>query len=270
MLLDQLKSLLKQHNLWAKKQYGQNFLIDESVHETILNAANLDPTDTVVEVGPGTGFLTERLIKQVNHVTAVEKDADMVVVLQSRFVDKPNLAILQSDILAIQNYKIQNSRFKVVANIPYYITSPILKHFLQSNHRPVLMVLMVQKEVAEKICSIGDVGVISIETQVFGRPEIVATVPPEAFYPPPKVHSAILKIDVYDQPLILPDQLKSFFRLVKFGFSQKRKKLANTLAAGLHQSPALIREALIKSGISPDVRAEDLSIEDWKRLTTCL
>ena len=264
--LDQLKTLLQSKNLWAKKSLGQNFLIDEKALNTIVSAGDLKSSDYVMEVGPGTGFLTEQLIQKVSKVTTVELDADMVELLKEQFKFTENLEIIHTDVLNLQNDQLPRTPYKVIANIPYYITSPILKHFLQSGHRPTVMVLLVQKEVAEKVCGIGSKGVITIETQVFGQPEIVDLVPASSFYPAPKVDSAILKITVFDTPLVDSANLKSFFRMVKFGFSQKRKMLANSLGAGLHKKPAEVRELLIKAGIAPDVRAEELEIEDWQRL----
>jgi len=274
--LEELKLLLKKHNLWAKKRLGQNFLVDEKVFDQIIQAADLKLSDTVVEVGPGTGFLTERLIGKVGRVVAVEKDSDMVRVLEEKFENCENLKIIHEDILKFNPCRRGNvsapsvhiSKYKVVANIPYYITSPLLKHFLQSDHHPSLMVLLVQKEVAEKICGISDKGLITIETQLFGQPEIVATVPSSAFYPAPKVESAILRINVFKKPLVPEKQLSDFLRVVKFGFSQKRKKLNNSLAAGLHIKPSEMAEILRGADIDPNLRAEHLGIEDWKRLAT--
>ncbi|MBU0577335.1 ribosomal RNA small subunit methyltransferase A [Patescibacteria group bacterium] len=270
--LEQLKSLLQSKGLWAKKSLGQNFLVDEKALDTIVSAADLKKTDNVIEVGPGTGFLTERLIEKASHITSVELDKDMVDILERQFKFTDNLEILNQDILdfEIQNSKFKIQNFKVVANIPYYITSPLLKHFLQSDNRPSVMVVLVQKEVAEKICGMSGKSLITIETQLFGEPEIVDIVPSDSFYPAPKVDSAILKIKVFDKPLIPEDQIKDFLRLVKFGFSQKRKKLSNSLSAGLHMEPAEVREVLKSVGIDEGVRAEDLVIEDWKNLLTKL
>lgn len=268
MLLDELKSLLQSHNLWAKKKLGQNFLVDEEALEKIIQAAELEKSDNVVEVGPGTGFLTERLIQSVQKVVAVEYDPDMVTVLEGKFARVDNLEIIRSDILKFNPPRRIKFDYKVVANIPYYITSPLLKHFLQSDHRPSLMVILVQKEVAEKIVGLTGKSMVTMQTQVFGKPEIIAFVPANSFYPAPKVDSAILKINVYDQPLVPEDQLKDFFRLVGFGFSQKRKKLANTLSAGLRLDVGKVRDILKKAGIDPNLRAENLEVEDWKKLLT--
>ena len=278
--LDELKSLLQSHNLWAKKWLGQNFLIDEEVLDKIVGAADLKSSDNVVEVGPGTGFLTERLLDKAGHVTAIEYDAGMVRLLNKKFEKNgKNLEIVHSDILKfkIQNLstgkagsKFKNDNYKVVANIPYYITSPLLKHFLQSDLRPNLMVLLVQKEVAEKVCGITGKSLITIETQLFGKPEIVDIVPADSFYPAPKVDSAILKIDVFENPLVEGEKLQDFLRVVKFGYSQKRKKLSNTLAAGLRLPTSEMKEILLKVDIDPNLRAENLGVEDWKKLVKLL
>ncbi len=270
--LDQLKSLLQEYNLWAKKHFGQNFLVDEKVFDQIIGAADLKSSDNVIEVGPGTGFLTEQLVENAKHVMAIEKDRDMVHLLNDRFRGVENLELIHDDILdfEIRNSKFETRNYKVVANIPYYITSPLLKHFLKSDHRPSLMVLLVQKEVAEKICGITGKSMVTIETQLFGKPEIVAMVPAKAFYPAPKVESAVLKIEVYKKPLVSEKDLKDFLRIVKFGFSQKRKKLSNTLGAGLHMKSSEMAEILREADIDPDLRAEHLGIEEWKRLVKVL
>ena len=274
--LDELKELLKFHNLWAKKRLGQNFLVDEKVFDRIIEASDLKPSDNVIEVGPGTGFLTERLIEKAEHVTAVELDKNMIRLLKDRFKGVSNLTLVNEDILKFNPCRRaidcapSGYGYKVVANIPYYITSPLIKHFLQSDHRPELMVLLVQKEVAEKICGITGKSLITIEAQLFGHPEIIEIVPAKAFYPAPKVDSAILKIEVFKKPLVPEKQLSDFLRLVKFGFSQKRKKLSNTLAAGLHIKPSKMAEILQIADIDPDLRAEHLGIEEWKRLAKVL
>jgi 16S rRNA (adenine1518-N6/adenine1519-N6)-dimethyltransferase len=265
--LDELKTLLEAKGLWAKKSMGQNFLVDQQALDKIAAAADLLKTDQVVEVGPGTGFLTEQLIRKAGRVTSVELDADMVEILKEQFALTENLTLLNEDAL---DFKAPEEPYKVVANIPYHITSPLLKHFLQAENRPLLMVLLVQKEVAEKVCGLGGKSVITIETQVFGAPEIVGQVPANAFYPVPKVDSSILKIKVFDQPLVAKGELKDFLRIVKFGFSQKRKKLANSLGAGIHKKPAEVREFLEKAGISPESRAENLKIKDWIELLRVL
>lgn len=264
--LEQLKTLLMAKGLWAKKSLGQNFLIDESALEAIVEAADLYEGDTVIEVGPGTGFLTEQLIQKVKKVTSVELDPDMVDILRQQFALTDNLEVLQSDILKTSVEEIAEEHYKVVANIPYYITSPVVRHFLQAPIRPKLMVILVQKEVAEKICGKTGKTFFTLETAVFGHADYIATVPADSFYPAPKVDSAILRITVYSEPKVPEEKLQEFFRMVKFGFSQKRKKLANSLGAGIHMEPAEVKKLLILAGINPETRAEDLEVEDWIRL----
>ncbi len=269
--LDQLKTLLNAKHLWAKKSLGQNFLVDQQALDAIVKAADLSEKDHVIEVGPGTGFLTEQLIQEAGKVMSIELDRDMVEILKEQFSMTENLKIVHEDVL---DFPILNSQFpngyKVVANIPYYITSPVIKHFIRSQCRPSVMVLLVQKEVAQKICSLKGRSFITMETHVYGKPEYIATVPANSFFPAPKVDSAILKINVYPEPLVPDAELKNFLRIVKFGYSQKRKKLTNALGAGLHKKPAEMIPFLEKAGIDSGVRAEALEIEDWKRLVEAL
>lgn len=264
--LEQLDKLLQAKGLLAKKSLGQNFLIDEEALNTIVEAGDLYEGDHVVEVGPGTGFLTEQLIQKVKKVTAVELDKDMVEILKAQFSLTENLEVVHSDMLQTPVEEIVDGHYKVIANIPYYITSPVVRHFLQAPTRPKLMVLLVQKEVAEKICSLKGKSFITVETAVQGHAEYIATVPAESFSPAPKVDSAILKITVFPEPKVPEDELKDFLRIVKFGYSQKRKKLSNGLAAGLHLEPAQVRELLEKANVGTGSRPEELDIEDWKRL----
>ena len=264
--LDQLKSILKKYHLWAKKSLGQNFLVDENALEAIIKAAELKSSDRVIEVGPGTGFLTERLIEQVKHVLCIELDQDMVNVLNDRFANSENLEIVNEDVLKFPISNVQCPKYKLVANIPYYITSPLIKHFLHSAQPPELMVLLVQKEVAQKICGKGGKTLLSVQIEVFGEPDLIAQVPRTSFYPAPKVDSAVLRIRPHAQPLVPADQQKAFFRLVKFGYSQKRKKLSNTLAAGLHLKPKEIAEKMKSVGIDPNLRAEHLGVGEWSNL----
>jgi 16S rRNA (adenine1518-N6/adenine1519-N6)-dimethyltransferase len=266
--VQELKDLLQHYGLNANKGLGQNFLVTDSVFDKILGAADLKPDDVVIEVGPGTGFLTERLVEKVKKVIAVEFDAGMVRLLRERFFNVKNLEIVHSDILKfwIRGSGVLPKKYKVVANIPYYITSPLIKLFLQSDCRPSQMVILVQNEVAEKVCGLSDNGVLTLETQLFGKPTIVDTVPPGSFWPPPKVESAILQIKVYPKPKVPEKDVQDFIRLLKFGFNQRRKKLANSLEAGLRIDLGQIREHLERAKIDLNWRAENLQIGDWQRL----
>lgn len=271
--LQELQKILGHYQLFAKKGLGQNFLVDQQAIDKIVAAADLSASDNVVEVGPGTGFLTEQLVQKAGQVLSVELDRNMVGILQAKFKGARNFQIVNQDILKFDIRSLQltaNSSqlgYKVVANIPYYITSPLLKHFLQSENRPSLMVVLVQREVAEKVCGLTGKSLITIETQLFGEPEIVGIVKAASFYPAPKVDSAILRIKVYKKPALTRAELADFLRIVKFGFSQKRKKLHNTLAAGLHLKPSEVAETLKKAGIDPNLRPENLEIGDWKKIT---
>jgi len=264
--LEQLKLLLESKGLWAKKGLGQNFLVDEKALDKIIEAAELTETDNVIEVGPGTGFLTEHLITNVAHVTAIELDRRMVALLNDQFKFAKNLKIVNQDILNF--LAMPETDYKVVANIPYYITSPVIKKFLHAKKRPSLIVILVQKEVAEKICGITGRTVMTVEIEVYGQAEFVDIVPSSSFYPSPKVDSAIIKIKLYDEPLVPEAEMRDFMRIVKFGYSMKRKKLANALGAGLRIKPVQVRELLKEAGVDPETRAEELRIEDWKRILT--
>jgi len=252
--------------LWAKKSLGQNFLVDQEALDAIVEAADLYEGDHVIEVGPGTGFLTEQLIQKAGKVTAIELDENMVEILEAQFKLTENLEVIHADILKSKVEDFVGDKYKVVANIPYYITSPVIRHFLQAKVRPKLIVVLVQKEVAQKICGLKGKSFITVETQLQGHPEYIATVPASSFEPAPKVDSAILKITVYPEPKVPESELKDFLRIVKFAYSQKRKKLSNGLAAGLHMEPAEVRKILEKANIPVGARPEELEIEDWKRL----
>jgi 16S rRNA (adenine1518-N6/adenine1519-N6)-dimethyltransferase len=264
----ELKSLLSKYGLWANHRLGQNFLLSDKVYGQILDAADLKSSDEVIEVGPGTGYLTEKLIEKAKRVIAVEYDAGMVRLLTERFSYAKNLALVHSDILKfwIEKSGVKSHKYKLVANIPYYITSPLIRLFLQSACPPSLMVVLVQKEVAERICGKAEKSVLFFETQLFGTPSIEADVPPDSFFPAPKVDSAILKIVPYAKPLASDEVLQEALKLIKFGYNQRRKKLTNALEAGLRIEADTIRSILTKAKIDLGCRAEELEIEDWLRL----
>jgi 16S rRNA (adenine1518-N6/adenine1519-N6)-dimethyltransferase len=256
----------------AKKSLGQNFLADPAALSKIVNAADLQPADFVVEIGPGLGALTSLLVKKSGRVQAVELDQSLIPPLTRNLRQPdgsipPNLQILHGDAL---KFPLPSHPYKLVANIPYYITSPILNHFLQpkrpAERRPGLIVLLVQKEVAEKVCAgPGDHSVLSLQVQVFGKPELLAKVGKNCFYPPPKVDSAILRITPYGEPLI-PDTAR-FLRLIHAAFSQRRKTLLNSLGNGLNLPKEKIAELLAKAGIKPSARPQELDIADWRNIT---
>lgn len=251
----------------AKKHLGQNFLKDPKILQEILTAANLNKSDIVLEIGPGKGVLTQALIDRTAKVIAVELDQDLIPVLQNRFGGAENFELVHQDAL---KFIPPRAPYKIVANIPYYITSPLLNHFLLdqflSGNPPSSIVFMVQKEVAEKIIAEdGKHSVLSLQVHIFGTPEMVCIVPREAFEPAPKVESAVIRIHVHGQPKIQGD-IKKLFWLIHMCFAQKRKKLTRNLANALKKSPAEMRTLLEELNINPDVRAEDLTLNDWGEL----
>jgi len=269
------KSLLEQYGLRAKKGLGQHFLVDSRVLKRIVAAAELAPEDTVVEVGPGLGILTQELVQHAGRVTAVEADPEMVSALDRLVVRSPNLTVVHGDIMQINPVSLLSSpgtgrtsaTYKVVANIPYYITSAVLRHFLEASCPPTLMVVMVQKEVGHTIVAQpGDMSLLAVSIQFYGRPFIVARVPARSFYPPPKVDSVILRIDVYDKLPVAVPSARAFFDTARAGFSAPRKQLRNSLAQGLVIGTQEAAALLQRAGIDPRRRAETLRIEEWGRL----
>lgn len=262
-------AILKAHGLFADKSLGQNFLQDPIALQRIVDSAEVLPADTVLEIGPGLGALTRHLAAAAGEVVAVELDGRLIPALEKTIAGFTNIRIVQGDILDVDPANIiPVEDYLVVANIPYYITSALLRHLLESNPRPRRVVLTVQKEVADRICAKpGDMSILALSVQVYGEPRVVAKIPAGAFHPAPKVDSAVVRIDMYPEPFIPFALLDTFFWLVKAGFSQKRKKLRNSLSAGIRKSPAEIEEILRAAGIDPQRRAETLSLQEWRELT---
>jgi 16S rRNA (adenine1518-N6/adenine1519-N6)-dimethyltransferase len=274
-LLVLTKKLLRRFGIRVKKGLGQHFLIDEKVLETIVDTAALTPADTVIEVGPGLGILTARLAEKAGWIIAIELDNRLADLL-TRTLPYDNIVVLNEDVLGTSPAGLLESEaprfpaaltsYKVVANLPYYITSPVLRHFLEAPVRPQTMVVMVQKEVAGAICAgPGRRSVLSIAVQFYGRPSLVTLVPAASFYPAPEVDSAVVKIDVFPRPPFDVDQ-ESFFRLVRAGFSAARKQVANSLALGLGLPKNDVLGVLSKEGVAPQRRAETFTLEEWAEL----
>lgn len=262
------RTLLREAGIRARKRLGQHFLTDRKVLKTIVSAAELSPKDTVIEVGPGLGILTMELAKRAGSVIAVELDARLSELLTSRLQTMPNIRIVNADILKVSPAELLGGEtgYKVVANLPYYITSPVLHHFVMSSPRPTLMVVMLQREVAEAVVArSGKMGLLAIALHIYSKPRIVAYVPPGSFYPPPKVESAIVRFDMLPQPAIDVD-IDRFLSLVRCGFCSPRKKLRNSLAHGLGLKPSEADSLLERADIAPERRAETLSLEEWSRL----
>ncbi|MBK7453019.1 MAG: ribosomal RNA small subunit methyltransferase A [Anaerolineales bacterium] len=261
-------TVLKRFHLHADKSLGQNFLQDSYALEKIALAAEMQADDCVLEIGPGLGSLTRYLAVSAKQVTAVELDPDMLAPLKAVLTPYQNVRVVHGDILKLSISEIiDQPNYLVVANIPYNITSLIIRHLLESDLKPRRVVLTIQKEVAERICAKpGDLSLLALSVQVYGKPSIAAIIPADSFHPVPKVDSAILRIDIYDEPLIPNALLNNFFKLIKAGFSQKRKTLRNSLSSGLHIPTTESESILTKAGIDYMRRAETLSIDEWRRL----
>ena len=268
-LLTQTRRMLRHFDLKARKRLGQHFLIDEEVLHLITSAAELTPTDIILEIGPGLGILTKELAKRVGQVIAVELDNKLAALLKQTLASFNNVTIVNEDILHIDPATLlpQSSHYKVVANLPYYITSHVLRHFLEASVKPELMLVMVQKEVAEAIVAEpGKRSVLSISVQFYGKPKIVSYVPAQSFYPVPEVDSAILRIDVYSQPAVAVADEKGFFEMVRAGFTASRKQIVNSLAQGLKSPKPEVLALLEKADIVPQRRAETLTLKEWAQL----
>jgi len=265
-LLTRTKRLLASYDLHAKKGLGQNFLIEGGILKKIAAAAELTPADTVIEVGPGLGVLTETLAEQTGKVIAIELDTHLADILKTRFTDLNQVTIINEDVLNVNPVDIlgKETHYKVVANLPYYITSAVIRHFLEASLKPGLLVLMVQKEVAKQITAQpGEMSLLSVSVQLYGKPTIVSKVSAHCFYPAPKVDSAILKIAVYPQPKLQTADVTGFFDIVRAGFSANRKQLPNSLSNGLKVPKNDIIPVLEKAGIDQQRRAETLTIDEW-------
>ena len=262
-------TLLKRHGLRAYKSLGQNFLQDPLALEDIISAAEIQPTDTVLEIGPGLGSLTRYLAVAAREVVAVELDPNLLPPLKAVLAPYPNIRLIHGDILKLSPKDLITEKdYIVAANIPYYITSAVIRHLLEGEAKPRRIVLTVQKEVAGRICAKpGDMSLLALSVQVYGEPRIAARIPADAFFPAPKVDSAVLCVDIYPSPLIRPELLHTFFKLIKAGFSQKRKTLRNSLSSGLHISPTDAADLLTRAHIDPQRRAETLSIDEWRTLS---
>lgn len=267
--LNVIKNFCKKYGVRPSKEFGQNFLIDNEVLEEMVRVADLKKDDIVLEIGPGFGVLTSELVKRVKQVTAIEADRKIVKAPGEILANPKNLEIREGNILKIQilDLGFLNYKYKIVANLPYQITSAVFRKFLSEEPRPSEITVMVQKEVAERICAgAGEMSLLSLSVQFYGQPEIMAIVPRRAFWPEPEVDSAILKIfniqEVYEKHKEEIDPEK-FFRLTKIGFSSRRKQLQNNLAGGLRLSNKKVRDILVKSGFDEKVRAQNLTVEDW-------
>jgi 16S rRNA (adenine1518-N6/adenine1519-N6)-dimethyltransferase len=276
------QALLHELDLHPRKRLGQSFLVDWHVLGRILAAADVGPQDTVLEIGAGLGILTEALGQRARRVVAVEIDQRLVSVLHERLKAASNTEIILGDILALdipgllpqRCWDLQqgseprsDQRYKVVANIPYYITSAVLRRILEQRLRPEIIVLMVQKEVARRITAgPGEMSLLAVSVQFYGLPRVVAPVPARCFYPVPKVDSAIVRIDPHPRLPLNEEDIAAFFDVVRAGFGQRRKQLHNALLHGLHLPAECLAESLSQAGIDGRRRAETLSVKEWVTL----
>jgi len=264
-----LRAMLKDFGVQPKKGLGQNFLLDENVLARIAENSGADGETDVLEIGAGAGNLTRHLAEQARSVAAVEIDGQLIPVLRKLTKPYPNVTIIQGDMLA-QNMEtlMPAAGYIVAANIPYYITSALIRFLLESARKPRSILLTIQKEVARRVCAkAGNLSLLALSVQVYGEPKILFRIPAEAFYPEPKVDSAVLQVTLYDSPRIAPEQLDAFFRLAKSAFSQKRKMLHNTLAGSADFDKESAHELLAAAGIDSTRRAQSLTLEEWGRLT---
>lgn len=267
---------LDESRLHPRKKWGQNFLTDLRILESIANAAELTSADTVLEIGPGLGHLTRVLAERAARVIAVEIDRDLAGKLKETFAATPRIEIIDGDILtreAADWLRMPGAgidpapHFKVVANLPYYITSAILRHLLESRARPSLVVVMVQREVAQRMTAKPPaMNLLAVSVQFFSRVRVVRTIAPGAFYPRPKVESAVVKLDVFDRPPLGIEDTARFFDLVRAGFGERRKQLRNSLSRGLGVDPLVAASLLQRAHIDSSRRAETLTLDEWGTL----
>lgn len=265
--------LLRQFDITPKKSLGQNFLVDERAAERITAAADLTQDDVVLEVGPGLGALTRCLARACACVVAVELDQRLVPVLQHTLESYANVEIIHGDVMTLQTSAVLPPAYKVVANIPYYLTSALLRHLLEADVRPALMVLTVQEEVARRIVARpNDMSLLALSVQFYGQAKIVARLKPGAFYPAPKVKSAVVRVDLYPEGQTAADgvDVDLFFRLARAGFGQRRKQLRNALTSGTSWSRSEIESALAEASLDPRRRAETLTLDEWAALTAAV
>jgi 16S rRNA (adenine1518-N6/adenine1519-N6)-dimethyltransferase len=265
-----ISSLLKEYNLRPDKSLGQNFLSDPNILEKIVQIAGVTPTDAVLEIGAGLGHLTAQLAKSAGTVTAVELDPRFIPILENQLAPYANVTLVEGDILQLDPADlVQQDGYLVVANIPYYITSRIIRMLLEAEAKPREIILTIQYEVAERVTAdTGNLNLLALSVLMYGTPGIEMRIPAGAFYPPPQVDSAVIKIDLHSDPLLPEPQRELFFQLIKAGFLHKRKTLRNSLSKGLNWSPDHTITLLEESNIDPRRRAETLSIPEWIQLTS--
>lgn len=273
-----IKGLLKKHDFKIKKNLGQNFLTDKNTVNKIVDAANIDKNDLVIEIGPGLGTMTRELAQRAKQVVTIELDKKLLPILEETLADYKNVQIINQDALKVNFDQISNSsqdgKYKIVANLPYYVTTPIVMYLLESRFQISTIIVMVQKEVAQRMVAKPggkEYGALSVAVQFYTRPEIVAKVPPTVFHPRPEVESAVVRMQILDQPIVdINDQAK-FFKVVRAAFGQRRKTLLNAISNfGFNKSKDEIEKILNQCSIDPKRRGETLSLEEFAHLSRLL
>jgi len=267
-----VKKILNRYQIKPSKKLGQNFLVNKKALNDFIDACDLKKNDTVLEIGSGLGTITQEIAKKVKTVIAVEKDKKMCEIMKKTLRDFKNVKIIQTDILKInsKHHALNAKPYKVVGNLPFYITAPVIRKFLEAEIFPKEMVFMIQKEVGQRICAKPpDMNLLAISVQFYAQPKIISYLSKNSFWPQPKVDSAILKVSsIKHQVSSINKNL--FFEVVRAGFSSPRKQLINNLSKKLKIDKAWTEKWLLKNNIQSNQRAETLSVQDWINLTKSL
>lgn len=265
---ESVPGLLRRHGLRPDKRLGQNFLIDSAALDRVVRAAELQANETVLEIGAGLGTLTARLATAARRVIAIEVDRRLIPILAHEMEGCPNVEIIQGDALQTDlEAATRGDAYVVVANIPYMITSALIRRLMEAGHPPGRLVLTLQAEVGERIVAgPGEMSLLALSVQVYGAPRLAARIPAGAFYPAPEVESVVLRIDRHPLARIPAERISAFFRMARAAFSQKRKTLRNAAAGGLAVKPAVVAEWMRTAGLPATARAQELSLGDWDLL----
>ena len=262
-----LLRLLRLYRIYTRRSLGQNFLIDQTILDRIVSAAKLNSDDLVVEIGAGTGELTEQLAERARRVLAIEIDPKLVQLLGDRFTDRDNVEIIQQDATTMDMADLTGGEtYRVIGNLPYSVASPILRTLLESSHPPTQILAMLQREVALRLVAPpGRYSLLGISMLIYAEPELCFEVPATAFFPSPEVSSAVVRLNVRASPLV-PDHRDEFFRIVSAGFAHPRKQIHNSIPRVLWSAQNVIDDVLLEAKIDPQLRAQNLTIDDWIRL----
>lgn len=266
------KEIVQKYEFKFSKSLGQNFLIDQNILDNIVDGANVSEGDCIIEVGPGIGSLTQNIAERADSVLAVEIDKTLIPILKETLGAYPNVEVINEDVLKLDLHKLIEEKFpgrtvKVIANLPYYVTTPIIMKFLEEKVPVKSLTIMIQKEVADRMQAgpgTKDYGALSIAVQYYSNPKILLKVPPSVFIPQPKVESTVIRLDILDTPKVSVEREDLFFSLVKDAFGKRRKTLLNALSTGdLKLEKSLLREVLAASNIDENRRGETLTIEEY-------